>query len=431
VSAPPCVSIFDLLRLLADVAINAIRAPGRFSLDATLRTWAKRTAARLANKNLVINLGLKRFLLVGSGELSRAILAEYPRRQALSTGSLKKGAMAFLAARALTISDDEDWHRRRTFNECVLQPGQPHKFVKNFIKYTLQAFSGSVASVSDLRAAMGRAMLGVVFGGTASVELTKDIEQLFSLVQNPLMRMLTAPWAYWRRARFYRSLHAACGTGNGVGDPSLRQEIEGCASQLDLGERIEQVPHWMFTFIGSGTDLLTRTLALITSNPAVHQRAQAYMEAMGPSVEAYDFTRLPYLDGCLMEAAHLYPPVKHTFHRAVFGATVGNVLILPGTEIMHLFPLFTDDDPGDAAHRSFNPDRWTQSELSSCSFNPFLGGARECPGKNIILLVCKAALARLLMTHHVVVDCRELREEPLPQEFPSRLDFHSSPRSNG
>src|SRR5262249_32246215 len=135
-SVPPSASIFDLLRLLLDIARDAIRARSGFSLDATLRQWARRTAGRLESQNLIINLGLKRFLLVGSVELSRRILAQYPMRTGFSTGSVKKSAMAFLAPRALTISDDEDWLRRRAFNECVLQPGRPHEFRDDFARYT-------------------------------------------------------------------------------------------------------------------------------------------------------------------------------------------------------------------------------------------------------------------------------------------------------
>src|SRR4051812_7874433 len=33
---------------------------------------------------------------------------------------------------------------------------------------------------------------------------------------------------------------------------------------------LEQIPHWMFTFTGSGTDLLVRTVALVTSHPATN-----------------------------------------------------------------------------------------------------------------------------------------------------------------
>ena len=65
-----------------------------------------------------------------------------------------------------------------------------------------------IASVAELRAAMGRAMLDVAFGGNAAPRLAQEIQTLFGLVQSPLRRALTAPWAHRRRARFYDSLRA-------------------------------------------------------------------------------------------------------------------------------------------------------------------------------------------------------------------------------
>ena len=59
------------------------------------------------------------------------------------------------------------WNRRRAFNEAVLQPERPHEFAPQFVRCTLEAFAAPISGVADLRAAMGRAMLGVVFGGAA------------------------------------------------------------------------------------------------------------------------------------------------------------------------------------------------------------------------------------------------------------------------
>ena len=80
---------------------------------------------------------------------------------------------------------------------------------------------GADQRVADLRAAMGRAMLGVVFGGAASPQLVTQIEALFDLVQNPVKRVLTAPFAYMKRARFYDALRALWQAQGDAGKPSL------------------------------------------------------------------------------------------------------------------------------------------------------------------------------------------------------------------
>jgi cytochrome P450 len=286
------------------------------------------------------------------------------------------------------------------------------------VRYVLEAFAPPIAGVADLRAAMGRAMLGVVFGGAAPPQLVTEIEALFDLVQNPVKRLLTAPFAYLRRARFYDSLRALWQAQNAA-KPSLLQ-VASRSTGLDNSEMLEQMPHWMFTFTGSATDLVLRTLTLITSTPSVQRQVLAELEGSGPlDGPAFESAPLPFLEACLMETGHLYPPVTRTFHRAAVGATLNGMQMAPGTEIMHLFPLFTADLEGADAPR-FNPERWLAATAPLCAFDPFLGGARRCPGRSLILLICKTALASLLLQHRLAVRAPGISAASLPAQFPRR-----------
>jgi cytochrome P450 len=426
-NAPPRTGLVDLARLGLALAGNALRHPCTFNAEAVFRQWARRAAARRSTDNIVVNFLVKKLLLVGSAELSRQILAQPPSQENFSTGSLKRSAMAFLAAHALTISDDEDWSRRRAFNEAVLEPNRRHEFAPQFVRCTLQAFAPPITGLADLRAAMGRAMLGVVFGGAASAQLVPQIEALFDLVQNPVKRLLTAPFAAFKRARFYDSLRALWQTQNESRKPSLLQMAGRSAAGLDDTELLEQVPHWMFTFTGSATDLVLRTLTLITSTPSVQRRVMAELAGAGPlDGEAFESAPLPFLEACLVETGHLYPPVTRTFHRAASGATLNGLQLVPGTEIMHLFPLFTADLAGADAPR-FDPDRWLAATPPVCAFDPFLGGARRCPGRRLILVVSKTALASLLLQHRLAVKAPDIGASSLPAQFPRRgLSFVSA-----
>ena len=419
-STAPRTGIVDLARLGFALAGNALRHPGTFNAEAVFREWARRAAARRNTDNLMVNFLVKQLLLVGSAELSRQILAQPPRQDSFTTGSLKRSAMAFLAAHALTISDDESWNRRRAFNEAVLEPNRRHEFAPQFVRSTLEAFAAPISGVADLRAAMGRAMLGVVFGGAASPQLVTQIEALFDLVQNPVKRVLTAPFAYMKRARFYDSLRALWQAQDEAGRPSLLKMAGQSVTSLAGAELLEQIPHWMFTFTGSATDLVLRTLTLITSTPSVQRRVIAELEGAGaldgPTFEA---APLPLLEACLTETGHLYPPVTRTFHRAAAGARLNGLQLAPGTEIMHLFPLFTADLEG-ADAPSFNPDRWLAAPAPVCAFDPFLGGARRCPGRSLILVVCKTALASLLLQHRLGVVAPGIAGSSLPAQFPRR-----------
>jgi len=243
----------------------------------------------------------------------------------------------------------------------------------------------------------------VVFGGAASPQLVAQIEALFGLVQNPVKRVLTAPIAYFKRARLYDSLRALWQAQNPALKPSLLQMAGRSVTGLDHTELLEQMPHWMFTFTGSATDLVLRTLTLITSTPSVQGRVMTELQGAGPLYgRAFESAPLPFLEACLVETGHLYPPVTRTFHRTASGAVLNGVQFPPGTEIMHLFPLFTADLEGADSPR-FNPDRWLHATAPVCAFDPFLGGARGCPGRSLILLICQTALASLLLQHRLGV----------------------------
>lgn len=419
VKEPPVTGLRDLARLGVRLTLALLRHPLEVNAESVFRHWAKLTANRLNSNDLMINFLVKKLLLVGSSELSRQILATPPSQALFSAGLLKRSGMAFLAAHALTISDDQAWVRRRSFNESVLEPDRRHPMASSFVQTTVLAFTPTPTSIADLQAAMGRAMVGVVFGGQAQPSLVGDIETLYSLVQNPLKRLLLAPYAHFKRRRLYDALRVLWHDQRAATSESLLSMAGGAEQTLSDQEVLEQVPHWMFTFTGSATALLTRTLALISAFPAVHGQAMAELAAAGPIAgSSFDPENLPYLEACLWEAAYCYPPVTKTFHRVAEEVTVGDVRIPPGTEIMHLFPLFTSDSSDKS--RRFNPNRWLCDVPPVYSFDPFLGGARRCPGQRLILLICKTALATLLTEHRAGVVAPGIGAGPLPAEFPQR-----------
>jgi cytochrome P450 len=419
---PPATSLADLAGLVGSTAAGFARSPRRFSFRLTFRAWARRMMTRYRSENLVLNLGVKRILLVGGRELSQEILAARPERDGYAAGALKHDAMAFLAPHALTISHDADWVRLRDFNERVLDRDIPSEFRQAFLTHVRRAFSAVPEDAEDVRAGMGRAMLAIVFGeGVAPPRLVADIQALIAVVQSPIRRRLLGRWERKRRERFYDALRQAWRVTATSGAPSLLALAHREAGDIPQEQVLEQVPHWMFTFTGSGTDLLVRTLALITSHGAVHERAKRELDAAGPLDRAGAVDAVTYLEACLMESARLYPPVTRTFHRTRRGATAGDVRIPAGMEILHSLPLL-----GGTARESdasaFDPGRWLTADrrLREGDFDPFLGGARRCPGKKLILFVCKGALAVLLAERRVTIEGMALQRDTLPPEFPTR-----------
>jgi len=376
---------------------------------------------RHRSDNLVLNLGIGKMLLVGGPELSRHILGPPPSSTGYSTGKLKRKGMAVLAPHALTVSDDEPWVRLRAFNQSVLQAGRPHELRSVFLAHVQRAFALPPATIDDIRASMRRAMLPIVFGPGAPAQLATDVQALFDLVQNPAKRMVLAPWAARRRARLYGTLRRVWRDTATARPPSLLALAHQAAGDLPEEVLLEQIPHWMFTFTGSATDLLVRALALTTSHPAALEAARREIAAAGSLDQAEAIDSLRFLGSCLMEAARLYPPVTRTFHCAKSGAVAGTVRVPAGTEILHSFPLLGDAAQSSPDARTFLPERWSSGAAPSPigEFDPFLAGARHCPGRELILFVCTSALAVLLGTQRLMAD-PPLAPAALPLEFPRR-----------
>jgi cytochrome P450 len=239
-----------------------------------------------------------------------------------------------------------------------------------------------------------------------------------SVFNSPTRRVLLGRFQAARRRRFYATIrgqwdHAATGSlvgrFRGLGVPPSR-------------ESLEQVPHWMFTFVLSGTDLLTRTLALIGSRPEVLRRARAEIDAAGRLGEAATIEELAYVEACVREAGRLFAPVTGTSHAAPRGADLNGHRIPAGMRILHYFPMTQRNTAMDPTADDFVPERWLdpQSDAFRLYPNLFLSGSRECPGRDLIMFLCKSAIAIQVGRHGVRVEASSLRSDPLPYSFPKR-----------
>lgn len=414
-------SILDLGRLASRAVGTVLRRPRSFDPNQLLHDWM-RDMIRRYGANVFLNLGIKRMLLVTDREVSRHILAANPASTGYTVGTPKRKAMSYLAPQALTIAEDSAWQRLRPFNERVLCAGRPHNYQRVFFGQVVRAFSVPIASVEDIRRCMGQAMLGIVFGeGVAPSRLGTDIQVLFGLVQNPLKRLLRGGRERRRVKGLYDNLRQVWQDGDGPVSSLLGMAREAGGSN-HLETLLQQVPHWMFTFSGSGSDMLSRGLAMIGSRPEVLARARQEVADAGSLLQPGTVDGLQYLEACLLESARLFPPVKATFHRAAAGDLVLNTRIPAGTEIVQVFSLTQRDRESDPTADTFQPERWLGSnpQAEAAYPNIFLSGARACPGRDLILFVCKAAAAVLVYQSGLVVHSAQLAQDPVPFTFPRK-----------
>ncbi|HUQ80117.1 MAG TPA: cytochrome P450 [Gemmatimonadaceae bacterium] len=405
----------DLLRLCLTLAGGLLRRPRAFSIRQGLRSWTRDTGVRYGSADFIVRVGSKTFVVVGSQSFSDAILAVPPREAGISAGNLKRGGMQFLAPQALTITNDEQWQRLRALNEEVLEPGRLHDDERAFLAAVRRAFTEPVRNAHDVRSAMSRAMVDIVFGpGVAPASIGHDVSELFGYVQSPLKRALLAPVGKRRRARFRAELARACDAAASSSAPSLAGRAARGAHAVSRAELLDQVPHWMFTFTRSGTELLVRALALVCAHPDARDRVRAEVAALGRSDSPGQSRALAFASACVREAAYLYPPVTRTFHRASEGAVAGGVAIPAGAEIASSLPPVEVERAGP---RRFDPARWLAPSGGPTDFDPFLTGPRRCPGRDLISLVCAVALAELVARQDLTLARPRLVPNDLPVEL--------------
>lgn len=392
----------DVAKLLLTLGSGKVRP--EFDAQAAGCRWAQQALGDA--DALEIGVAGKSVELVGTRTYSHEILDASPASGASRAGALKSEAMRFLAPHALTIENGEAWVRLRRLNEAVLGTSGLHPWANTFLAHVRSAFQRDIRGVADVRVAMGRAMSRIVLG-VMDDEAVADATTLFGVVQSPLRRKLLGFLYGSRRDRLYAKIRQAL---ESQGEQSLvaLARVEGVDVERDL--LLQQVPHWMFTFTGSGTDLLARTLAIVASRPAVLGRARDEIAAAGDPADANAVEAMAWLRACLLETGRLFTPVTRTFHESSRG------------DLVHYFPLLQRDDSLGRSVHEFRPERWLDESLDApaAASNLFLRGPRACPGRELILFVCRAAMAVLLGDRRLTCSSERLARDPLPLSFPER-----------
>ncbi len=414
----PSTGLMDLIRLICGL-LRALM-PNRYFLNPglVLSDWIRDLARRRSTEGIILNFGFRRFLLVTGRDLSRHILNQSPSTNTYAAGPGKVAAVSFLAEQSLTLSHDEKWDKLRPLNEQTLSTGGSPDLQQAALFQVQVAFAQPVSSIDDIRDRMGRVMLGVVFGG-APPQLAQDIQVLFGYVQSLPRRKLLGWTQRSRRERFYGSIRQSWNKARGT-SLLARAHTFSRGGNFDEDQLLQQIPHWMFTFTGSGTDLLSRTLAMLGSRPEVAEQVRQEINAAGPLDQAISISRLNFVEACLLETCRLFPPVTRTSHVAPQGDTFDGVSIPAGLEILHYFLISLRDTSVDPSANYFEPDKWLDpgNDRRSVYPNIFLSGARACPGESLILFVCKAAIIFLYGVKNEMLSIRALTTDPLSFPFP-------------
>jgi cytochrome P450 len=414
--------VLDVLRLGVKLGAGKLRGK-RGDLASAGTHWARDVIDRDHAADLAVGVPGKTLEVVGDRDVSNSVLESRPVADGYEAGEMKTKAMSFLAPGALTIANGDAWMRLRPFNEKVLGTGAPHQFSQAILDHVRSAFASPVHRIEDVRSAMGQAMVDIVLGGVPNgANPAMDVATLFDVVQSPVKRALLGFLYKGKRDRLYSLLSSKWDAALTEKDPepNLVSLAAHSAPDVDRSTLLQQVPHWMFTFTGSGTDLLTRTIVLVSSRPDALEKLIDEVRSAGDLSKADSVGRLKYLEACVLETGRLFPPVTKTFHRRAS----------EHREIVHYFPLLQRDDRLGPTVHTFHPERWLMSHLDApaAASNLFLRGPRACPGMDLILFVCKAAAARQLGELGLIARQELLTRDPLPVSFPKLEEPFSASR---
>ncbi|WP_419863151.1 cytochrome P450 [Candidatus Poriferisodalis sp.] len=476
----PSIRLADLARLAVRLAAGAARTRRSHDAGAAMRAWYQASVQRTGSENLMLRLGVKRLLVVTGREMSHHVSAQTPCAHGYGAGPTKVRAMSFLAPKALTVADGERWQRLREFNESVLAAASttPHaedpaalsrdagdsaaqeQFLVGAVR---DAFGGPVSDIADVRRCMRETMRTVVFGPSGiETRLLDDLEVLMRHVRSPVRRVLLGWCQRGRRRRFYAALRKRWGAGPAAGSPGLIDRAMVAAASEKFGaygedDLLQQVPHWMFTFTGSGTDLLVRTLGVLGARDDAYERVRAEMIEHDVTTDAAAVAKMEYLTACLLEVCRLYPPVTRTFMSVGRDDEVEGCRVPAGSELLHCFTEHHRDTTADPTADDFCPERWLgagsaagttgaghgAAAVANVYSSLFLGGARTCPGQDLILLVCKAAISTLINRGRIRVSGAQARDlvrsaalarDPMPRSFPAaglRYEFDADAQDGG
>jgi cytochrome P450 len=284
-----------------------------------------------------------------------------------------------------------------------------------------------VRGIDEIRRRMGEVMLATVFGeGSAPVHLIEDIQELFAEVG--LRTAVAGSRKGALRDRFRGELRRLWRDSVGTTRPSFMTLAHPAASAVDDRHRreellLDQIPHWMFTFTNSGSDLLARSLAMIVAREECLDRVRGEIASAGSPSQAESIHGLAYLEACIRETGRLYPPVVQASHSAAREHVFEGIRIPAGTEMIQFFPFVNRDTSRDPLANSFRPERWLDpaERMHERYSNLFLSGPRACPGRDLILFVIKSAIALQLSQGRVQARRDVLTSDPLPFSFPRQL----------
>lgn len=166
--------------------------------------------------------------------------------------------------------------------------------------------------------------------------------------------------------------------------------------------------------------LMTLAVKYLSDCPtALHQLTEENLklkrlkDQSGEALCWNDYFSLSFTQAVITETLRLGNIIVGVMRKAMKDVEIKGYLIPKGWCVFTYFrSVHLDENLFDWPHQ-FNPWRWQDTEISSCSFTPFGGGQRLCPGFDL------ARLEASIFIHHFVTQFRWAAEADSIVNFPT------------
>ena len=334
-----------------------------------------------------------------------------------SGGGAKGKGMSHFQPDALTLSSGDEWRDRRPFNEHVLATSERiHPDAGRFLEVVSDEVSrlqlGESLSWSEWERLFDRITLRVIFGDRA-----RDDQQITDLLEK-LMSQANRIAGLKHGDEYYEFY--------GLLERQLRDPEPGSllarfadAPETETTRVVHQIPHWMFAMRDTLGANSYRALALCVAGEPVSERVRAEL-AEGDLSDPAFVEGLSYLEGVFQEAMRLWPTTPLLARETKCPVHLAGEELDEGTQVMILNTFNHRDSEAIPDADRLVPERWTGDTERDPRFNHLSGGSQYCPGIPLVLMIGKAAIARMLERHEL-----SLQEPSLDVsgELPRMLDF--------
>lgn len=396
----------------------------RLDADALAVRQLQRLRARYGPGPLQLRLPGRRLTLLLEPQQVHRVLNGSPTPFAVATRE-KRAALAHFQPAGLLASAPAQRQHRRTFNEAVLDAGQPLHRLAGPVAAAVRQEAELLLEQADRTGALTwegfstgwwRAARRVTLGDSAR-EDQQTTNQLLRLRRRANWSF-TSPQHTALRRRFLARVRAHVEQAE---PGSLASLVNSTPAHPDT-DPVQQVPQWLFAFDATAAATF-RALALLSAHPDAADRARTESSSGSPD--------LPFLRACVLESLRLWPTTPAIL-RDTTEQTHWQAGVLPtGASVVLYAPFFHRDDTRVPEAHRFAPELWLRERTDDdWPLVPFSGGPAMCPGRNVVLLTASVMLAALTERHRFTIRGAPLDPaRPLPGTLsPFRLRFEPLPR---